>query len=114
LGYSYLDENKNIKDAYKMIRKAVEKDPKNGAYLDSLGWAYYKMGNYKKARYYLEKAINYEQDPEIEEHLAWTYFKLCNWEKALFYFTKAYEKTGKEDILKEIEKIKCLIKNENH
>jgi len=114
LGYSYLVDNKNIKQASKMIKKAVEKDPKNGAFLDSLGWAYYKMGNYKKAKYYLEKAISYEKDPEVEEHLGYTYLKLKEYEKAISYFIKVYEKTGKKQLLKEVEKVKELLKNETH
>jgi len=100
--------------AYKMIKKAVKKDPENGAFLDSLGWAYYKMGNYKKAKYYLEKAISLERDPEVEEHLGYTYMKLKEYEKAISYFMKVYEKTGKKQLLKEVEKVKELLKNETY
>ena len=45
LGYMLADKGTKLPEALKMIRKAVEQEPMNGAYLDSLGWAYFKMGS---------------------------------------------------------------------
>jgi tetratricopeptide (TPR) repeat protein len=95
-----------------MIKKACKIEPDNGAYLDSLGWAYYKMGDYKNAKKYLEKAVKLEKDPEIYEHLGYLYFQLKDYEKSILYFSKVYEQTGKKEIQEMIEKAKIMLKNE--
>jgi tetratricopeptide (TPR) repeat protein len=90
LGYFYLEHNRNINQAGKMIRRALVFEPKNGAYLDSLGWFYYKKKDYKKALIYLQQAASILADPEIYSHLGDTCLKLrnlkdarSNWEKSL-------------------------------
>ncbi|MFA5198852.1 MAG: tetratricopeptide repeat protein, partial [Candidatus Omnitrophota bacterium] len=90
LGYFYLEQNRNINQAGKMIRRALVFEPKNGAYLDSLGWFYYKKKDYKKALIYLQQAASILADPEIYSHLGDTCLKLrnlkdarSNWEKSL-------------------------------
>ena len=57
LGYAMLMRNENIEDALKMIQRAVDGEPDNPAYLDSLGWAYYKLGQYQDAEVWLTKAM---------------------------------------------------------
>jgi Flp pilus assembly protein TadD len=57
LAYMYLENNKNISKALQMVQQALETEPENGAYLDTLGWAYYKKGNFKQARKNIEKAL---------------------------------------------------------
>ncbi len=57
LAYMYLENGVNIPEALKMVNQALKVEPENGAYLDTLGWAYYKMGKYKQARKYIEKSI---------------------------------------------------------
>ena len=90
LGYFYLEQNKNIDQAGQMIRKALVFAPQNGAYVDSLGWFYFKKGKFKEALNELEKAASFLSDPTIYDHLGDTYFKLgnresakLNWEKSL-------------------------------
>ena len=56
LGYLYADQGKNLEKARKMIQKAVDAEPENAAYLDSLGWVLFKLGNYKEAISWLTKA----------------------------------------------------------
>jgi len=46
-----------------MVKKALEKEPDTGAYLDSLGWVYYKKRTYKKAEQYLKKAVKFSGRP---------------------------------------------------
>ena len=90
LGYFYLEQDKHIDQAGQMIKKALNFDPENGAYIDSLGWFYFKKGKFKEALSYLEKAASFLSDPVIYEHLGDVFMKLenrdnakLNWEKSL-------------------------------
>lgn len=70
LGYMLADRGTKLPEAIGMLRKAVEGDPQNGAYLDSLGWAYYKSGQYALAEENLRKAAaRSESDPAVLDHL---------------------------------------------
>ena len=90
MGYFYLEQDKNINQAGQMIQKALGFEPENGAYLDSLGWYYFKKGKFKEALDELEKAAALMSDPEIYDHLGEVFLKLgsrdnakLNWEKSL-------------------------------
>jgi tetratricopeptide (TPR) repeat protein len=80
-----------------MIKKAVSLDPQNGAYLDSLGWAYFKLGNYELAEENLRKAADRTpNDATIQDHLGELYGKTGNlklaathWERALNEWNKS-------------------------
>ena len=72
-----------------MIKKANELDPENGAYLDSLGWAYYKMKQYGDAEKYLLKSEETENDPEVMEHIGYLYYKLNDYMKAIYWWTRS-------------------------
>jgi tetratricopeptide (TPR) repeat protein len=79
LGYMLADQGEKLPEALTMIRQAVDLDPQNGAYLDSLGWAYFKSGQYPQAEENLRKAIaRMNTDPTVHDHLG-----------------EVYEKTGK-------------------
>jgi tetratricopeptide (TPR) repeat protein len=84
LGYLWIDRNINLHRAIPMVEKAVEDQPENKAYRDSLGWGYYRLGEYEKALAELEKAADGEEDPDgvILEHLGDTHNKLGNKEQA--------------------------------
>ena len=70
LGYSWIDQGIFLDEGLKIIRQAVAKDPKNGAFIDSLGWAHYRLGNYDEALKLLERASQLEAtDPVITDHL---------------------------------------------
>ena len=65
LGYMLADKSMRLPEALKMIRKAVDLEPMNGAYLDSLGWVYFKMGEYELAEDNLRQAVQRDQtDPD--------------------------------------------------
>ncbi len=90
LGYFYLEQDKNINQAGHLIKKALGFEPENGAYIDSLGWYYFKKGKFKEALNELEKAASLMSDPEIYDHLGEVFLKLgnrdfakLNWEKSL-------------------------------
>ena len=68
LGYIYAEEGINLDKAETMIVKALNLEPDNGAYLDSLGWVYFKKKDYKRSRKYLEKAALYIKDPVVYVH----------------------------------------------
>lgn len=96
-GYMLLDRGIRLDEAISMIQSAVNEDPTNGAYLDSLGWAYFKQGNLPAAQQYLQQAILHDStDPTILGHLGDVYAKMGQsdraeqtWEKALACWQKA-------------------------
>ncbi len=69
LGYSWIDQQKNIDRAKSMIEKAVSLRPRDGSIVDSLGWAYYRLGDFPKAVAQLERAVELRpQDAVINDH----------------------------------------------
>lgn len=105
LGYLWVDENKHLDRAERMIRKAVEADPENAAYRDSLGWALYRLGRYQEAVGELEKAAAGDADPVIFEHLGDAYRKLKQADKAREAWRRAVEGFQKA---KELDKAKAV------
>ena len=84
MGYSLADRNLRLEEALELIRRALELDPWNGAYLDSLGWVYFRMGRYEDAREPLERAAReYPRDPTVLEHLGDVYQSLGDREAAV-------------------------------
>lgn len=76
LGYSWVDMGINLEEGLKMIRKAVSIRPNDGYMVDSLGWAYYKMGRYEEAVEDLERAVSLRpSDPTINDHLGDAYWR---------------------------------------
>jgi tetratricopeptide (TPR) repeat protein len=89
LGYSWIDRGEHLKDALAMVQKAVAADPRSGAMVDSLGWAYYRMGDYKQAVEKLEQAVELEAgDPEINNHLGDAYWKVGRRDEAQFQWRR--------------------------
>ena len=97
LGYMLADKGSRLTEALAMIRKAVEQEPMNGAYLDSLGWTYFKMGQYELAEDNLRRAVERDRtDPTVHEHLGDLYEKTgrirlaaAQWKLSLDEFAKA-------------------------
>jgi len=76
LGYMLADKGSRLTEALGLIRKAVELEPMNGAYLDSLGWVYFKLGQYELAEENLRQAVERDQtDPTVHDHLGDLYEK---------------------------------------
>lgn len=77
LGYMFADQNTKLEEAVKLLERAIELEPYNGAYLDSLGWAYYRLDRLEEAEVYLERALErVSRDPTIHDHLGDLYYKL--------------------------------------
>jgi tetratricopeptide (TPR) repeat protein len=97
LGYMLADKGMRLPEALKMIRKAVDQEPWNGAYLDSLGWVYFKMGEYELAEDNLRQAVARDQtDPTVHEHMGDLYEKTGRirqaaeqWQLSITEFSKA-------------------------
>ncbi len=76
LGYMLADRNVRLDEARKMISRAVELDPNNGAYLDSLGWVYYRLNMLPEAETQLVRSLErVGKDPTVYDHLGDVYFK---------------------------------------
>jgi tetratricopeptide (TPR) repeat protein len=70
LGYMFAERGENLDEARTLIEKAVALEPDNGAYVDSLGWVYYRLGRLDDARAALERATRLETtDGTVQEHL---------------------------------------------
>lgn len=96
LGYMLADQNTKLEEALGYIKRAVDLDPTNGAYLDSLGWAYFRLGKYELAEDNLLKASQkINTDPTVHDHLGDLYQKTgrlklaaTNWERALIEWNR--------------------------
>jgi tetratricopeptide (TPR) repeat protein len=105
LGYSWIDQGVNLEEGMKMIRRAVEQRPDDGYIVDSLGWAYYRVGNYEDATKHLERAVELRpDDATINDHLGDVYWKIGRTIEAQFQWSHAKDlKPEPEDLVK-IEK----------
>ena len=91
-GYSLSLRGERIEEALEMAKRALEKDPDNGAYLDTVGWINYLLGNYEAARTYIEKAFELRPDSvEVMEHLGDVYTKLNMIQEAKQIWARALE-----------------------
>lgn len=103
LGYAWADQNKNLDQATDMIKKAVTLQPNDGYITDSLGWVYYRTGQYKDAVEHLERAVELlPYDPVINDHLGDAYWKVGRKLEAKFQWERAknnIEDGGDEELL---------------
>ncbi len=109
LGYILADKNVHLEEAKGYIEKALKIDPTNGAYLDSYGWVFYRMGDLESARVKIEEAVKYlGDDPVIYEHLGEIYHDLGKRDEALRHWKKSLglnpQNEKVRDKIKSIEK----------
>jgi tetratricopeptide (TPR) repeat protein len=96
LGYMNVDRGVQLEESLNQIKQAVSLDPTNGAYLDSLGWAYFKLGKYDLAEDNLNKAsLRMGSDPTVQDHLGDLFQKTgrlklaaAHWERAMQEWNK--------------------------
>ena len=90
LGYLFAEQGKNLDEAEDLITKALQIKPRDGFYLDSLGWVYYKRKNYRKALEILLQAESVlPTEGVILEHLGDVYKQIRQPQKALDYYRRA-------------------------
>jgi tetratricopeptide (TPR) repeat protein len=109
LGYSWIDRGMNLDEAMKMIKRAVDQRPDDGYIVDSLGWAYYRIGNYQEAVKHLERAIDLKpEDPTINDHLGDAYWRVGRTLEARFQWAHARDLKPDPE---ELPKIEAKIEN---
>ena len=90
LAYTWVEKREHLDQALKMLEKAVEQRPEEGFIVDSLGWAYYQLGNYDKAVGYLERAVELQPtDPVLNDHLGDAYWHVGRKAEAKFQWNRA-------------------------
>lgn len=90
LGYSWVDQGKNLDQGMKLIEKAVALKPDDGYIVDSLGWAHYKQGNFEEAVRYLERAVELRpEDPILNDHLGDALWRVGREREARFQWDQA-------------------------
>src|SRR5260370_7279042 len=95
------DRNVRLEEAQELIRKALEIDPDNGAYLDSLGWVYFRLNKLDEAERNLRQSIErINGDPTVYDHLGDVYLKqgklkdaIAQWQLSLKEWEKSPQST---------------------
>ncbi|MGB6847849.1 MAG: tetratricopeptide repeat protein [Thermoanaerobaculia bacterium] len=108
LGYMWAEEGENLDRALVMVSQAVNLEPDNGAYADSLGWTHFQLGNYEEARGHLERAADLVgDDPVVFEHLGDLYVVLGDLEKAREVYERALalEADNTEQVRRKLEEL---------
>ncbi len=106
LGYLWVDQKKHLQRAFKMIERAVAADPKNVAYLDSLGWAHFRFGRYEQAIAALEQATaGDEPGGAIWEHLGDACAKAGRYDQAQAAWRRAAEAYRQDGQADEAERV---------
>lgn len=104
LGYSWIDQGVNLDEGMRLIKRSVEQRPDDGYIVDSLGWAYYRLGNYEEAIKHLERAVELKpMDPTINDHLGDAYWKVGRQLEAHFQWSHARDLKPEPDDLAKIE-----------
>ncbi len=108
LGYSWIDQGVNLDEGMRMIKRAVEQRADDGYIVDSLGWAYYRLGNMEEAIKHLERAVELKpEDPTINDHLGDAYWRVGRVLEAKFQWSHARDlKPEPEELVKIEEKLK--------
>jgi len=96
LGYMNADRGVKLEESLNYIKQALTFEPNNGAYLDSLGWAYFKLGKYEQAEENLTKAESHmSTDPTVQEHLGDLYQKTGRLKLAAAHWDRAVQEWNK-------------------
>lgn len=109
LAYSWIEQKLHMDKAKAMLARAVELRPDDGYIVDSLGWVYYRLGDYRKGVQYLERAVELRpQDPVINDHLGDAYWRVGRYKEARFQWRRALSLEPEEE---EVAKIQAKIRS---
>ncbi|WP_428672816.1 tetratricopeptide repeat protein [Reyranella sp.] len=98
LGYSWIDQGLNLDAGMKMLKRATELRPDDGAITDSVGWAYYRLGQFDKAVEWLERASEQKgDDATVVEHLGDAYWHVGRRREARFQWARAMNQKPDKD-----------------
>ncbi len=90
LGYSWVDQGINLQQGLRLIEKAVQLKPDDGYIVDSLGWAHFRLSNFKRAVRYLERAVELRpEDPTLNDHLGDAFWRTGRTREARFQWSQA-------------------------
>ena len=103
-GYTLVDRTPRIKEGFNYIQQAYRKKPDDPAILDSMGWAYYRLGKYPEAIKYLRKAMETLKDPEIAAHLGEVLWVSGDHEQARDVWEAARRETPSHKVLLDVIK----------
>ena len=105
LAYSWIEQHRNLEEAEEMLVRAVEREPDDGHINDSLGWLYYRLGEYQKAVEHLERAVELQPlDPVINDHLGDAYWRVNRQREAVVQWRRALSLDPEEDEIPVIER----------
>ena len=118
IGYMLADRGIRLQEAVKYVEEALEIDPNNGAYLDSLGWAFFKLNDLKKAEKYLTQAADLiKNDPVIHDHLGDLYYKAGDLNKARDSWQKSLNHGGEPEdaqkVRQKLDKLRETLRKQN-
>jgi Flp pilus assembly protein TadD len=102
LGYTLADRGQNLREAQKLIKRALEIDPTNAAILDSMGWVLYRRGRGEEAANYLRRARVLSRDPEIAAHLSEVLLSIGERSEALEVFESARREYPDSDVIEAV------------
>ena len=98
LGYSWVEQGTNLERAMSLIERAVALRPTDGYIVDSLGWAFYRLGDFENAVKHLERAVELRaDDPIITDHLGDIYWKVGRQNEAKFQWERSLVLGAEED-----------------
>ncbi|MBZ9707414.1 tetratricopeptide repeat protein [Mesorhizobium sp. ESP7-2] len=104
LGYSWVDMNTNLKEGLEMIQKAVDLRPSDGYIVDSLGWAYFRLGRFDDAVREMERAVALKpEDPVLNDHLGDAYWRVGRKLEATFQWNQARDLKPDPDVLANLQ-----------
>ncbi|MBL7129562.1 MAG: tetratricopeptide repeat protein [Ignavibacteria bacterium] len=106
--YNLSERGVKLKKALAMAKVAIEKDPKNASYLDTIGWVYFKLGKYKSAKKYIEKSLSINGSSAVVlEHLGDVFKAMDDYNNAIKYWNKALEiNPGNEQLIEKRNALK--------
>ena len=105
LGYSWVDMNINLDEGLNLIKKAADLRPSDGYIIDSLGWAYYRLGKFEDAVRELERAVALKpDDPVLNDHLGDAYWRVGRKLEATFQWSHTRDMKPEPNVLAEVEK----------
>ena len=104
LGYSWIDQGINLDKGLELIQQAVSQRPDDGYIVDSLGWAYYRLGRFDDAVRELERAIELDTvEPTINDHLGDAYWQVGRKLEAIYQWNKALADDPADDLVPKIK-----------